>query len=117
MGARPPARPRKIFRPPARKPRGEARTAPAQSPGRWSGPRPVLYCAAFETPHGQGVAIDRLRIGDLSFEVPSAKEVDQTAIDPSLPEPILAGIGSDILSRFVWTVDYEAGVLWIPATF
>ena len=61
-----------------------------------------------------GVGIDRLRIGDLSFQVPSAKEVDQTAIDPMLPEPILAGVGSDILSRFVWTVDYEAGALWIP---
>lgn len=61
-----------------------------------------------------GVAIDSLCIGDLSFQVPSAKEVDQTGIDPSLPEPILAGIGSDILSRFVWTVDYDAGVLWIP---
>jgi len=62
----------------------------------------------------RGVAIDHLGIGDIRFEVPSAKEVDQRAIDTSLPEPILAGIGSDILSRFVWTVDYEAGVLWIP---
>jgi hypothetical protein len=62
----------------------------------------------------RGVAIKELRIGDLSFGVPSAKEVDQTAIDPDLREPILAGIGSDLLSRFVWTVDYEAGVLWIP---
>jgi len=48
--------------------------------------------------------------------VPNAKEVDQTAIDPALPEPILAGVGSDILSRFVWTVDYETGVLWIPVS-
>jgi hypothetical protein len=64
----------------------------------------------------RGVAIDHLRIGDLQFEIPSAREVDQRAIDPSLPEPILAGIGSDILSRFVWTVDYEAGVLWMPGT-
>jgi hypothetical protein len=64
----------------------------------------------------RGVAIESLRIGDLSFEVPSAKEVDQTAIDPALPEPILAGVGSDILSRFVWTVDYETGVLWIPVS-
>lgn len=62
----------------------------------------------------RGVAIRSLRFGDLSFEVPSAKEVDQTAIDPSLPEPILAGVGSDILSRFVWTVDYKARLLWIP---
>jgi hypothetical protein len=65
----------------------------------------------------RGVAIRDLRIGDLSMEVPSAKEVDQTGIDPALPEPILAGIGSDILSRFVWTVDYEAGVLWIPVSW
>jgi len=62
----------------------------------------------------RGVAIHDLRIGSLSFEVPSAKEVDQSAIDPSLPEPILAGVGSDLLSRFVWTVDYDAGLLWIP---
>lgn len=64
----------------------------------------------------RGVAIEHLRIGDLLFEVPSAKEVDQSAIDTSLPEPILAGVGSDVLSRFVWTVDYEAGLLWIPVT-
>jgi hypothetical protein len=37
-----------------------------------------------------------------------------TGIDPALPEPILVGVGSDLLSRFVWTVDYAAGVLWIP---
>jgi len=64
----------------------------------------------------RGVLIRTLRIGDLSFEVPSAKEVDQTGIDPDLPEPILVGVGSDVLSRFVWTVDYDAGVLWIPAS-
>lgn len=62
----------------------------------------------------RGVRIEALQMGELSFRLPSAKEVDQTAIDPGLPEPILAGVGSDILSRFVWTVDYGAGVLWIP---
>ena len=62
----------------------------------------------------RGVAIKNLQIGNLSFSVPSAKEVDQTGIDPNLPEPIRVGVGSDILSRFVWTVDYETGVLWIP---
>lgn len=66
-------------------------------------------------PTGQGVAITDLRIGDLVFEVPSAKEVDQTGIDPDLPQPIMGGVGSDILSRFVWTVDYDAGVLWVPS--
>jgi hypothetical protein len=64
----------------------------------------------------RGVRIERLGIGGLSFEVPSAKESDQTAIDTGVPEPILAGVGSDILSRFVWTVDYNAGVLWIPVS-
>ncbi len=62
----------------------------------------------------RGVRIETLRIGDLSFEVPSAKEVDPTGIDPTLEEPILVGMGSDLLSRFVWTVDYETGVLWVP---
>ena len=36
------------------------------------------------------------------------------ASDPALSDPILAGVGSDVLSRFVWTVDYEVGVLWVP---
>jgi|GEM_PF-5699 len=64
--------------------------------------------------NARGVAIETLRIGDLCLSVPSAKEVDQRAIDPDLAEPILAGIGSDLLSRFTWTVDYDKGVLWIP---
>jgi hypothetical protein len=63
-------------------------------------------------PHG--VAIRSLRIGNLEFSIRSAKVVDQTAIDAELPEPILVGVGSDILSRFPWTVDYDAGLLWIP---
>lgn len=77
---------------------------------------PVLSSELALERGSDGVTINRLGIGDLSFEVRSAKEVDQTGIDPSLPDPILAGVGSDILSRFVWTVDYDAGVLWIPAT-
>ena len=66
-------------------------------------------------PARHGVRIDSLRIGELTFAVPSAKEVDQTDIDAGLPDPILAGVGSDILSRFVWTVDYASGTLWMPA--
>jgi hypothetical protein len=65
-------------------------------------------------PSSGGFRIGDLRIGDLSFDVPDAKPVDQTAIDPALPEPIMAGIGSDLLSQFVWTVDYAAGILWVP---
>lgn len=62
----------------------------------------------------RGVAIRSLRIAGLSFEVTNAKEVDQTGIDPDLP--IMLGVGSDVLSRFVWTVDYDGGVLWVPSS-
>jgi hypothetical protein len=63
----------------------------------------------------RGVHVERLTLGDLSFKVLSAKLVDQTAIDPDLPEPIRVGVGSDILSKVVWTVDDASGLLWIPA--
>jgi hypothetical protein len=64
----------------------------------------------------RGVRVEDLRIGEASFSVSSAKEVDQTAIDPSLAEPILAGVGSDILSQFAWTVDYDSRLLWLPVS-
>jgi hypothetical protein len=38
----------------------------------------------------------------------------RTVINPELEDPILVGVGSDVLSQFVWTVDYDAGTLWIP---
>jgi hypothetical protein len=77
---------------------------------------PVLASDLELEQDSRGVSIQNLRIGDLLFRVRSAKKVDQTGIDPGLPDQILVGIGSDILSRFVWTVDYDAGVLWIPAS-
>lgn len=64
----------------------------------------------------QGFAIRSLTIGNLEFRIRSAKEVDLTALDAELPERILVGVGSDILSRFAWTVDYDAGLLWIPSS-
>jgi len=67
--------------------------------------------AATLAPH----VVMRLRIGGRSFEIRRPKEVDQTGIDPTLPEPILVGVGSDVLARFVWTVDYDTSLLWIPA--
>lgn len=67
-------------------------------------------------PSQEGVRIDGIRIGNLRYSVPSAKLVDQTGIDPDLPEPIMAGLGSDILSKFVWTVDYVSGLLWIKVS-
>jgi len=62
----------------------------------------------------RGVRINDIRIGTLSFEIPGAKEVDQTGIDTGSSERILAGVGSDVLSQIVWTVDYKSGVLWLP---
>ena len=61
-------------------------------------------------------AFESLRIGELSFAIANAKGVDQTGIETELPEPILAGIGSDTLGRFVWTADYATDTLWLPAT-
>ncbi|MFQ5349655.1 MAG: hypothetical protein ACE5EG_04330 [Thermoanaerobaculia bacterium] len=61
-----------------------------------------------------GFRIDRLGIGGLSFAIANAKGVDQTTIDGALPEPILAGVGSDVLARFVWTADYSTSTLWVP---
>jgi len=75
---------------------------------------PTLAAELSLEKNSRGVAIENLRIGDLCFSIPSAKEVDQSGIDPDLHDPILAGIGSDLLSRFTWTVDYDKGVLWIP---
>jgi len=62
----------------------------------------------------RGVRIDDFQIGKLSFEIPSAKEVDQAGIETGSSERILAGVGSDVLSQIVWTVDYKSGVLWLP---
>jgi hypothetical protein len=59
----------------------------------------------------RGFHIEDLRIGSHVFEIPSAKEVTLAAIDESLADPILVGIGSDILSRVPVTVDYITGRL------
>ena len=63
----------------------------------------------------RGFRIDDLRIGSHTFEIRSAKGVSLAAIDESLADPILLGIGSDILSRVPVTVDYIAGRLLLPA--
>jgi hypothetical protein len=63
---------------------------------------------------GRGVQIHDLQIGKLSFNIPSAKEVDQTGIETGSSDRILAGVGSDLLSQIVWTVDYKSGVIWLP---
>lgn len=54
-----------------------------------------------------GYQINEIRLGSLLFRVPSAREERSFAgISQGLPEPILLGIGSDILAQTVFTVDY-----------
>ena len=65
--------------------------------------------------NSRGFHIEDLRIGSHTFEIPSAKGVSLAAIDESLADPILLGIGSDILSRVPVTIDYIAGRLLLPA--
>jgi hypothetical protein len=64
-----------------------------------------------ETP--AGVAIDRVELGPRSWSVPAARVVDTSGVSASLPAKISLGVGSDVLARFVITVDYAAGLLWI----
>jgi predicted aspartyl protease len=58
-----------------------------------------------------GYRIDEIKIGPYSFSVPSARQDSFKGISEGLPEPILIGIGSDILSQVVFTVDYSRLVL------
>jgi hypothetical protein len=57
-----------------------------------------------------------VRIGGLPSRLSRLVVADRNAFDSDLAEPILISLGSDELSRFVWTVDYDAGVLWIPVS-
>lgn len=54
----------------------------------------------------RGYRIDKIQLGPHSFKVTSAKKVSFRGISGDLPEPILLGIGSDILSQVVLSVDY-----------
>jgi len=60
-----------------------------------------------------GYAIDSLEIGSQRFVVPSAKGVGFGGISEGLDEPILVGIGSDILKEIVLTVDVDRGSVFI----
>lgn len=58
-----------------------------------------------------GYRIDEVKIGHYAFEVASAKEKSFRGISDGLPEPIRLGIGSDILSEIILTVDYPRKIL------
>ena len=56
---------------------------------------------------------DPVTLAGLTFTVPSAKEVGFGAISAGLPEPIVVGVGSDILSGLVLSVDYRTRELYL----
>jgi predicted aspartyl protease len=60
-----------------------------------------------------GYRIGAVGLGTLTFEVPSAKASSLRGISDGLPEPMLAGIGADILSQVLFTVDYTRGIVVI----
>ncbi len=61
----------------------------------------------------RGYRIDKIQLGSYSFKVTSAKKVSFRGISGDLPEPILLGIGSDILSQVVLSVDYSKQIVII----
>jgi hypothetical protein len=60
---------------------------------------------------GDSVAVGSVRIGELSFEVTNTKPVSLGAVDSELPLPLALSLGSDVLSRYLMTVDYATGVI------
>ena len=54
----------------------------------------------------KGYRVDRISLGRKSFSVECAKVADFKAISKGYPGPILVGVGADIISRIVLTVDY-----------
>jgi hypothetical protein len=63
--------------------------------------------------HGDTVVVGSVRIGDNSFDVKNAKPVRLGAIDSELPLQLAFSLGSDMLSRYLITIDYASGVILI----
>ena len=70
-------------------------------------PRLVEALDLPEAPRGH--RLEALRLGSRELTVPSAKAVDLSGHSAGLAEPILLGIGSDLLSQVLWTLDLAAG--------
>jgi len=65
-------------------------------------------------PVERGVRLRELSLGrGVSFFVPSAKLVSFSGISEGLPAPIEVGIGWDVLSNLLVTVDYPRRVIWL----
>ncbi|HET6202965.1 MAG TPA: retroviral-like aspartic protease family protein [Planctomycetota bacterium] len=70
------------------------------------------FAAALGLPaNDRGYRIDEVRLGAFSFSVRDAKPVGFAGISEGLPSPIVVGIGSDILSQVLVTVDNLSGRL------
>ena len=60
-----------------------------------------------------GYKVDLIILGKKSFSIERAKVANFKAISEGYPKPILVGIGADILSRIVLTVDYSQKKVFI----
>ncbi len=72
-------------------------------------PKLVAELGLPEVPGGR--LVTNLQLGSFEFSVPSAKVVSLRGISRGLDQPILVGVGSDILSQVVWTLDYRRKVI------
>lgn len=61
----------------------------------------------------QGALIREIKLGSLTFSVNSAKMLSLHGLSREYAEPVLLGIGSDILSQVVLSVDYRRNVVRI----
>ncbi|HUT07433.1 MAG TPA: hypothetical protein VMY15_01190 [Candidatus Latescibacteria bacterium] len=61
----------------------------------------------------RGYKVDLITLGKKRFSVTCAKVANFKAISEGYPKPILVGIGADILSRVVLTVDYPQKKVFI----
>ena len=73
----------------------------------------LLVTALGLPPAKNGYEIKEVKIGHYSFSVSSAKEVDFNDISEGLPQPLMLGIGSDILSQLVFSADYSQHIVLI----
>ncbi len=57
----------------------------------------------------RGVALESVQLGSREWSVESARVVNTSGISEGLPSRIALGVGSDVLSTFVFAVDYGLG--------
>ncbi|MCP4662671.1 MAG: hypothetical protein GY856_45330 [bacterium] len=58
-----------------------------------------------------GYRFDEIRLGPFTFSVPSAKESNLRGISEGLSRPVLVGVGIDLLSQLLFSVDYSQRIV------